>query len=394
MDIQLTEPEHVELLATRRDLHQHPEPSWKEQRTAALVAERLRALGLEPRTGVAETGVVADLDTGEPGPCVLLRADMDALPVHEENDLPWRSTNPGVMHACGHDGHVAMLLAAARVLVQRHPPSRGVVRFCFQPAEEGGNGALAMIEAGVLLSPRVDVAYGLHLWNELDRGKVGIVPGPCMAAVDRFEIRVEGRGGHGAIPHRAADPIVAAAHVVTALQTIASRRIDPEHPVVVTVGRIEGGEAFNVIPREVRLLGTARSFHEAAGEALPELVTSIAEQTAAAHGCTARVAYERLSRATVNDPAEAARARDVATRLVGADAVVPLRTMAGEDFSELLLRVPGCFVFVGSRDEATGKVHPHHSPRFDIDERALPLGAALLVALAHDALRLGGTLGG
>ena len=386
MHIELTEPEHDELVATRRDLHQHPEPSWKEQRTASLVADRLRDLGLEPRTGIAETGVIADLDTGVPGPCVLLRADMDALPVQEENDLPWRSATPGVMHACGHDGHVAMLLAAARVLVQRHRPTRGVVRFCFQPAEEGGNGALAMIEEGVLANPHVDVAYGLHLWNELDRGKVGVVPGPCMAAVDRFAITVEGRGGHGAIPHRAADPIVAAAHVVTALQTIASRRVDPEQPVVVTVGRIEGGEAFNVIPHGVRMLGTARSFHQEAGEALPGLVTSLAERTAEAHGCTANVTYDRLARATVNDPVHAARVHAVAAGLVGEEAVVPVRTMAGEDFSEFLLRVPGCFVFVGSRDEATGKVHPHHSPHFDIDERALPTGAALLVGLAHDAL--------
>lgn len=379
----LLEDEVAELVATRRDLHRHPELAYAETRTARLVAERLAGLGLVPRTGVAGTGVVADVVGAAPGPCVLLRADMDALPIQEANDLPWRSVHAGRMHACGHDGHTAILLAAARLLSGRARPPRGTVRLVFQPAEEGGNGAAAMIAAGVLEGPRVDAAFGLHLWNHLDRGRVAIVPGPFMAAVDRFVIRVQGQGGHGAVPHRARDPIVAAAHVVTALQAIAARRVDPEKAVVVTVGSIAGGHAFNVIPDSVRLEGTARSFDPGVGDALAGWITDTARGACEALGCTAEVSVERLTRATVNDPAMAALVHDVAcARLSPAD-IVQERTMAGEDFAEFLAQVPGCFFFVGTRDEATGKIHPHHSPHFDIDERALPVGAGLLVDIAR-----------
>jgi amidohydrolase len=376
-----TEEEVKELVATRRDLHAHPELKYEETRTADVVAERLASLGYLPRRRVGRTGVVALLEGRRPGPCVLLRADMDALPLQETNDVPYRSTIPNRMHACGHDCHTSGLLAVARLL-RRVGLDRGTVKFVFQPAEEGGNGALAMIEDGVLENPKVDAAFGLHVWNHLDTGRVSLVDGPFMAAVDRFTIRVVGRGGHGAVPHTARDPVLAAAHVVTALQQVVARNVDPLKAAVVTVGSIRGGDAFNVIPEEVRLEGTMRSFDPDVWETLPEHLERVATRTAEAFDCRAFVDLERVQKPTVNDPAMAALVRQVAAGVVGAANVVEGRTMGGEDFSEFLLRVPGCYFFVGSRNEAKGRVHPHHSPRFDVDEDALPLGVRLLAGVA------------
>ena len=240
--LQPTAEERDELVATRRDVHAHPELKYEETRTAALVDERLRGLGYATETGVGKTGVVTVLEGSAPGPCVLLRADMDALPLQEQNDVPYASTHAGIMHACGHDGHVAMALGAARILQRVERPARGSIKLIFQPAEEGGNGAVAMIEDGVLESPKVDAAFGIHLWNHLEVGKIAIVDGPFMASVDEFVIRVRGVGGHGAMPHEARDPVLAAAHVVTALQQIASRNVSPMGSVVVTIGAIHGGE--------------------------------------------------------------------------------------------------------------------------------------------------------
>jgi amidohydrolase len=313
---------------------------------------------------------------------------MDALPLEEGNDVPYRSTAPRRMHACGHDCHTAGLLAVARVL-WRSPPARGTVKLMFQPAEEGGNGALAMIEDGVLESPRVDAAFGLHVWNHLDTGKVAVQDGPFMAAVDRFVVRVVGRGGHGAVPHTARDPVLAAAHVVTALQQVVARNVDPLQSAVVTVGSIRGGDAFNIIPQEVRLEGTMRSFDAAVWESLPGHLERAAKRTAEAFDCRAEVEVERIQKPTVNDPAMAALVREVACEVVGPENVVDGRTMGGEDFSEVLLRVPGCYFFVGTRNESKGKVHPHHSPWFDVDEDALPLGVRLLAGVAHRYLTRG-----
>jgi amidohydrolase len=378
-----TEEEAAELVATRRDLHAHPELAYQETRTARVVAERLRALGYEPRGEVGRTGVTALLEGEAPGRCVLLRADMDALPIQEANEVPYRSAAPKTMHACGHDAHTAILLAAARILRRLERPARGAVKLMFQPAEEGGNGALAMIEDGVLESPRVDAAFGLHVWNHLDAGKVAVVDGPFMAAVDRFSIRVVGRGGHGAVPHTARDPVLAAAHVVTAIQQVVARNVDPLKAAVVTVGSIRGGDAFNVIPPDVRLDGTMRSFDADVWASLPEHLERAATRTAEAFDCRAEVTVERMQKPTVNDPAMAALVREVAADVVGAENVVEGRTMGGEDFSEILLRVPGCYFFLGTRNERAGKTHPHHSPHFDVDEDALPVGARLLVAIAQ-----------
>ena len=381
--LQPTAEERDELVATRRDVHAHPELKYEETRTAALVDERLRGLGYATETGVGKTGVVTVLEGSAPGPCVLLRADMDALPLQEQNDVPYASTHAGIMHACGHDGHVAMALGAARILQRVERPARGSIKLIFQPAEEGGNGAVAMIEDGVLESPKVDAAFGIHLWNHLEVGKVAIVDGPFMASVDEFVIRVRGVGGHGAMPHEARDPVLAAAHVVTALQQIASRNVSPMGSVVVTIGAIHGGEAFNIIPDVVELRGTARSFDEDTWAALPEQIERVVQGTVAAFDCTAEIDLERMMRPTINDPAMAELVREVARDVVGPENIVEERTMAGEDFAEIIARVPGCYFFVGSRNEAEGKVHPHHSPHFDIDEGALPIGARMLAGIAH-----------
>ncbi|RMG16053.1 MAG: amidohydrolase, partial [Planctomycetota bacterium] len=325
------------LVRVRRDLHAHPELAYEEERTAALVAERLEELGLAPRRGIAETGVVADIDGGA-GKTVLLRADMDALPVEEESDAPYRSTRPGRMHACGHDGHVASLLVAAERLVARPPPGR--VRLCFQPAEEGRGGARRMVAEGVLEG--VDAAFGVHLWNELDLGRIGLRSGPVMAAVDRFDIALRGQGGHGALPQRAVDPVIAACQLVSALQTIVSRRADPLEACVVTVASVRAGEGFNVIPDVARLAGTCRCFSERLHAELPEQVRQLAEGVAQAHGCSAALDYERICRPTANDPRLAALAREAASELLGAEAVATegegTRTLAGEDFSEFAAR--------------------------------------------------------
>ncbi|MDF1702657.1 MAG: amidohydrolase, partial [Planctomycetota bacterium] len=312
-----TAEERDELVATRRDIHAHPELKYEETRTAALVDERLRDLGYATRTGVGRTGVVTTLEGAGEGPCVLLRADMDALPLQEQNEVAYASTKAGVMHACGHDGHTAMALGAARILRRVASPAHGRIKLMFQPAEEGGNGALAMIEDGVLEEPQVDAAFGLHLWNHLETGKVAITDGPFMASVDEFTIRIRGTGGHGAMPHEARDPVLAAAHVVTALQQVAARNVSPLAAAVITIGAIHGGEAFNIIPDVVELRGTARSFDLGVWESLPGHIERIVHGTAAAHDCTAELDLDRLMRPTVNDPAMAELVREVAREVVG-----------------------------------------------------------------------------
>jgi amidohydrolase len=370
--------EYERLIATRRDLHRHPELAFEERRTAALVADRLASAGLAPRTGVAETGVLADFGTGAIR--LLLRADMDALPLEEQTGAPYASEEPGRMHACGHDGHVAIALSVAERLAAA--PADAPVRFLFQPAEEGRGGAQACTDAGALEG--VGAALGLHLWTPLPVGTVGVNRGALMAAVDEFTIDIEGRGGHGASPHEAADTILAAARVVDALQSVVSREISPLDSAVVTVASIHGGTAFNILPSTVRLTGTARSFTEATGRALPQKIERIVLGTAAACGVTARIRYERINGATVNDAKMADLVIGVASRLLGDENVeTDTRTLGGEDMSVYLARVPGCFFFVGCAGD--GPLRPHHSPGFDFDERALAVGTAVLEAAAREA---------
>ena len=371
-----SETELASLVAIRRDLHRHPELAFGETRTASIVAREMRALGLSPREGVGRTGVTCDFGPGE-APKLMIRADMDALPLSEENRVAYASEEPGRMHACGHDGHVAVGLAVARRLRDR--PGGFAIRSLFQPAEEGGGGARAMADDGAL--DGVGAALGIHLWNQLPVGKIGLVAGPQMAAVDEFEIVVSGPGGHGASPHETFDPVVAAARLIEALQGIVAREISPLDPAVVTIGAMQGGSAFNIIPREVRLLGTARSFSEDAFRSIPRKISRIAEGIAAAHGLSCRVEYRRINRATVNDRGTAALVAEALERVLGAGSVVESRTMGGEDMSVYLDRVPGCFFFVGSAPE--GPHRPHHSPVFDFDERALAVGTLALEAAAR-----------
>ena len=371
-----------DLVSLRRDLHRHPELAWQESRTASRVRAFLEGSRLELRA-VGGTGVLA-VARGGSGPTVLLRVDMDALPLQEHNDVPYASAVPGVMHACGHDGHTAMGAAAARVLSGRS--LAGEVRILFQPAEEGEGGAQAVVKEGAL--DGVDMALGIHLWNELEVGTLGVKAGPLMAAVDRLAITVRGRGGHGGKPHRARDPVVAAAHVVTALQSIVSRELSPLDSAVVTIGAIHGGQAFNVIPDAVELLGTIRTFDPELRRSMPERVSRIVSGVAEALGCRAELAVTHGNGAVINDPVVAALARRAATRVVGeAQVVEPVPTMGGEDMAVYFERAPGCFVFVGSANAAKGLDHDHHNPRFDFDEDALAIGCEFLVQAAEEALR-------
>lgn len=372
-----------ELIALRRDLHRHPELAYREHGTAARIARFLDGAGLDVRTGVGGTGVLADTPA-RPGRRVLLRVDMDGLPIQEQSQAPYASQVPGAMHACGHDGHVAIGAGAARVLARRE--LAGAVRVLFQPAEEGEGGAQAVLADGAL--DGVDAVVGVHLWNELAVGVLGVKPGPLMAAVDRLEIVVHGRGGHGGQPQRAADPIVAVGHVITALQTIVSRELSPLQSAVVTLGSIHGGEAFNVIPDKVTVTGTLRSFDAELRRSLPGRIERIAGSVAAGLGCRAQVSVNRGNPAVVNDPGVAALARRAAARVVGEAFVVePEPTMGGEDMALYFERVPGCFVFVGSANPGRGLAEPHHSPSFDFDEDALAIGCEFLVQTAEEALR-------
>ncbi len=372
------------LSTIRRTIHQLPEPAFEEVRTAALIAERLGTLGLEVQTEVAKTGVVALLRGARPGRTLLLRADMDCLPVPEATGAPYASQRPGLMHACGHDGHVAMLLGAAEVLVGRRARLAGTVKLVFQPAEEGPGGAEPMIQAGVLETPRVDAAFGLHLLNDYPVGTVALRPGPLMAATDRISLVVRGRGGHGAAPHQTVDSILVAAHVVTALQAISAREVAPTMPVVVTIGTIHGGFRYNVIAPEVELTGTVRSFDAKLRQELPGRIERIARGVASAFGAEVEARYEFGYPATVNDPGMTELVQQVATGVVGEGGVVTMAPlMGGEDMSYFLEAVPGCYAFIGSANAGRGLDHPHHSPRFDFDEAALPIGVQVLVRAAE-----------
>ena len=375
-----------EMIATRRDLHRHPELGFEEKRTAGIVAGRLRDLGITVRTGIARTGVVGILRGAarDPGAVrtVLLRADMDALPIEEENEHDYRSTAPGRMHACGHDGHTAILLAVARILTEDPPP--GNVVFAFQPAEEKPGGAKPMIEAGVLDDPPVDAALGLHLWTNLPVGTVGLNRGPLMAGAAEFRLTVTGKGGHAALPHQTIDAVVVASHIVVALQTLISRGTSPLEAAVVTVGSVHAGSTFNVIAGRAVLEGTVRAFDPAVRESLRDRIAEVAGGVAGALGAEAALEWTPHYPATVNDPRAAALVAREAALVVGAENVVQdVRTMGAEDMSYFLEAVPGCFFFVGAANRERGITAPHHSPRFDIDEGALPIGAEILSRAAR-----------
>lgn len=372
----------------RRDFHRHPELAFEEVRTAGVVARELKSLGIEVHSGIAKTGVVGLLEGKNPGPVILLRFDIDALPIHEETGAEYASQTPGVMHACGHDGHTAVGLTVARLLHDHRQELAGTVKLVFQPAEEGFGGAELMIEEGVLENPKPELCLALHLWNHAPLGWVGITEGPTMAAADVLRIWVTGKGGHGAMPHQAVDPVLAAAHVVTALQSVVSRNVPPLQTAVVTVTMLRAGEAFNVIPPQVEMQGTIRTFDPAVRALVVTRVQQVAEQTAAALGCQAKVEVQSLTPAVINEPEITRRVAQVAGSLFP-EAVIDrsFQTMGSEDMSFMMQQVPGCYFFIGSANDAKGLNYSHHHPKFDVDEEALPRSAALMAAAAYEFLK-------
>lgn len=376
-----------EVVHTRRDLHRHPELAHRETRTAGIVAERCRSLGYAVRTGVGGTGVLADLGGAGPGPTLLYRADMDALPIDERRDgRTVRSAVPGVMHACGHDGHMAIALGVAAVMAGLRDAWRGRLRLCFQPAEEVATGALPMIEAGALEG--VERALGIHLWSGLDTGRVAVTPGPIFGSADEFRILVRGRGGHGGLPHLSVDPVVAASHVVIALQSLTSREVAPDVPAVVTVGLIRGGQAFNVIAEEVELRGTVRASDEALRRHLLGRVEAVAVAVAGALRAEASYALIAGCPPVVNDAEVAECVRRAASAVVGEEHVDVARPLTvGDDMAYFLERVPGCYFLVGAGEPGREERPPHHHPAFDIDERCLEVGVAVVSRALLDTLR-------
>jgi amidohydrolase len=371
----------------RRDFHLHPELGFQELRTSGVVMRELSGLGLEVTGGVARTGVIALIEGAKPGPVVMLRFDMDALPILEENETEYASRTPGVMHACGHDAHTAIGLTVARLLNARRSELCGTVKLVFQPAEEGLGGAETLIEEGVLDHPKPDVALGLHVWNDKPVGWLGITAGAAMASSDIFQVKITGKGGHGAIPNLAVDPVLAAAQIITALQSIVSRNVSPVQTAVVSVTAVQGGEAFNVIPQTVELKGTLRTFDPGVRQVVGKRFAEIVTQTAAAMGCQADIQLQMLTPALVNDPDVSARVQQTARTLWPEDTIErEYKTMGAEDMAFFLEKIPGCFVFIGSANHELGLDAPHHHPRFDIDERVLTRGAALLTAVTLDFL--------
>jgi amidohydrolase len=377
-----------QMIQDRRDFHMHPELGFEEHRTAGRIVEALRAIGIdEIQTGIAKTGVVALIRGRSSGKTVLLRADIDALPVTERNDVPYRSVHDGKMHACGHDAHAAMLLAAAKILYARRAEFDGIVKLVFQPAEEGPGGALPMIEQGVMENPHVDAALGLHVWNLMEVGKIGVRSGPVMANTDEFTVTIRGRGGHGAMPHLSVDAITVAGQVISALQNVVSRQVSPLESAVVTIGTIHGGERHNIIAHEVTMTGTVRTFDAELGEAVPGMIERLIRGVTNAMGADYQLEYHRVYPATVNDPKISDLVRDAAAKVVGWDNVIEAEaSMGGEDMAYFLQKAPGCYFFVGSANPAKGLVHPHHHPAFDIDEDAMPIGVQVMVQAAMDVL--------
>jgi len=373
------------LIAARRHIHQHPELSFEEIETSRYVAAELRSFGYEPEEGVGGYGVRAVLRGGSPGRTIALRADMDALPIEEDNDLPFRSRRAGVMHACGHDAHTAMLLTAARALQREQPRLAGNVVFLFQPAEElPPGGAKEMIAAGALRNPSVDAVFGLHQGTAFDVGTVAVVSGPRSASSDTFKIKVIGRGGHAAMPHRTVDPVAVTGVLITALQQVVSRQLSPMQPAVVTIGSVHGGTKENVIPDHVTLAGTVRAFDPGVRKDIPRRMETIVKGITEACGARYDLEYTFGYPVLINDSEMAALARQAAERVVGPAKVVTSEpAMAAEDFAYYLQEAPGAFVSVGVGRQGKGDRPSSHSPRFRLDENGLPFGVAFYLSLVE-----------
>jgi amidohydrolase len=375
----------AELAALRRELHRHPELAWQERKTQARVISFLREAGLAP-SRLCDTGVVAVIEGQSPGPALMLRADLDALPIEEKTGLGFASQESGRMHACGHDAHVAMLLMAGRLLAER-PPARGSVKLVFQPAEEVGEGARAMIEHDLLVDPPVERALSMHVWSGVPVGQVQAVPGPAFASVDTFELIVRGKGTHAARPEQGLDPVPIAAQIISAAQSLVARRLAPDTRAVFSVSSIQCGQAFNVIPEEVCLRGTIRTFDRAVRDQIVSEFTRLAENMASGFGATAEYkAFEQLP-PLLNDPAVTERSLRVFANRFGDQAVgVAEALMVGEDFGLFLQQVPGAMLLLGCGDSDQAADFPHHHPRFTVDEGALPIGVQLWLDLVADFL--------
>ena len=375
-----------QLTAWRRDLHRHPETAFQEERTAGVVADHLVRLGMEVQTGVGRTGVVGILEGAQAGPTAMLRFDMDALPIHEATGLPFASQASGKMHACGHDGHTAIGLGVATLLAGQQERLAGRVKFVFQPAEEIAQGARAMISDGVLANPAPDVMFGLHLWSQIPLGQAVVKAGPLWASSDRFALEIVGRGSHGAMPHQGIDAIAVAAYAIAQLQTIVSRDRDPLEPAVLSIGTIRGGDAFNVLAERVQMSGTLRTFDLATRARILERMDALLAGVCTAHSASYQLTWRDFTPPVINDAAATEHLRVAAAAVLGEAAVDggPMM-MVAEDVSEFLNRTPGSFFVLGAMPEST-RPEPHHSPRFDIDERALPLGAAILAQATCDWL--------
>ena len=376
-----------EIIKTRRILHQHPELAYHEDRTAKLVSDMLESMGIDVKRGVGGTGVLGVLKGARPGRVVALRADMDGLPVQELSDVDFKSKVDGVMHACGHDTHMAMLLGAARILSENKDRLCGTVKFLFQPAEEHGGrgGAMPMIEAGVMKDPRVDYVFGLHIDSTRKSGEIGVREGAMMAAPDTFKVKIVGRGGHGSAPHETIDPIYVAAHVILALQGVSSRMINPVRPFVISVGAVHSGTKENIIPDVAMLEGTIRTLDEATRKRAKQRVEAVAKGVCKTFGAIAEVEFETDAYpVTVNDPEATKKAVEVLRKIPGIRIKTIEPVLGGEDFSRFLQKAPGTFYFLGTDNPAKGCTYPNHSSKFKVDEDVLKFGTASLAMLAYE----------
>jgi amidohydrolase len=371
----------------RRDFHMHPEIAFNENRTAKKISEELIKVGLPVRNNVGKTGVVSFIEGKNPDPVIMLRFDMDALPIQEENDVSYASQNPGIMHACGHDAHMAIGLTIAKILASHKNEIPGSIKLVFQPAEEGTRGAMEMIADGVLDNPRPKYALGCHVWNDKPVGWLGIVPGPFMAGVKDFEIEIRGVGGHGATPHRTVDPIVTAAQIVTAFQTIVARNLSPLEAGVVSVTQIEAGRAFNVIPSSALMRGTIRYFDVDVCKRIEERMDKILEGISQAMGCGYSFKFCNDTPPVINDVEVISTVSQVARAILSSSVIdSKYQTMGAEDMADFLNIIPGAFIFMGSSNAEKGLNFGHHNPKFDIDETTLPQGVALLAASAIELI--------
>ena len=371
----------AQLVEWRRYLHQRPELGFQEEITADFIHQTLTKIGIPHETGIAKTGIVATIESFNPGPVLAIRADIDALPIYEENEVPYRSLHEGTMHACGHDGHTTIALGTAYYLWKHRRNFKGTVKIIFQPAEESPGGAKPMIEAGVLKNPDVDSIIGLHLWNNLPLGTVGVRSGPLMAAVECFRLNIFGKGGHGAMPHQTVDSVVVSAQIINALQSIVSRNINPIDSGVVTVGELHAGTALNVIADTARMSGTVRYFNPKFEGYFAQRIEDIVKGICQGYGADYELDYWRLYPPVINDENMADLVKSVALEVIETPiGIAPeCQTMGGEDMSFFLEEVPGCYFFLGSANAEKGLNYPHHHPRFDFDETVLPLGVEMFV---------------